>query len=80
MKSANEFTMSSGGFNWMATDTNDDIDIATMGIENYVRWMARQYIEANAYQYKASPETIYRVWRKSGEFQEAIEAIKKIIK
>lgn len=79
-KTAAEFTMFSGGFSWMVKEVNDDIDVQAMGIENYVRWMAKDHAESNSVDYKAKPETIYRVWRAGGEFERAVAEIKQYFK
>lgn len=71
-----EFTMkdqSSKPYAWMVEATNP-LDVAKSGIKRYVRTYVINTIAAVNIT-DASDTYVYRVWRKSGEFDEVVEFI-----
>lgn len=77
LMTASEFTMkdqSSEPFAWMIEGVDEVGDV-----EQYVRSYAKMYAQSQSDNYIANAKTIYRVWRSSDEFSQAVRAIKRML-
>lgn len=79
---ASEFTMkdqSSSPFAWMIEGMEEEDVLAAGSVEKFVREYAKSAINAQN-ESKAKDHTVYKVWRASGEFEQAVCNIISMLK